>query len=217
MRTISDKRVIQSIYKEKVFIVDKITDIMNCSVKTARRRFKLWKVLTSCNMNSRFYTLQDIPKFDSNGLWHYRQILFSIHGNLKNTLLQLIINSSGGLNVSELETILKIPVRSFLTTLKNNTSLQREKYHGRYVYFSAQKDQFMIQKKNRINMAEKIKLPSDIEAVAILVEIIKNPGLDTNGLSLKLQSRNHSITEQSIEALLNHHGLTIKKTPDSNF
>jgi len=69
----------------------------------------------------------------------------------------------------------------------------------------------------RAAMTRTIMLPSDIEAIAILVETIKNPHLSIDQLAVKLQKNNYRISSERIENLFSYHGLSIKKTPDLAF
>jgi hypothetical protein len=66
-------------------------------------------------------------------------------------------------------------------------------------------------------MTRTIQLPSDIEAIAILVQTIKNPALSIDQLAGKLQQNNYWISSESIENLFSYHGLSIKKMPDLSF
>jgi hypothetical protein len=66
-------------------------------------------------------------------------------------------------------------------------------------------------------MTRTIQLPSDIEAIAILVQTIKNPALSIDQLADKLQQNNYWISSESIENLFSYHGLSIKKMPDLSF
>jgi hypothetical protein len=64
----------------------------------------------------------------------------------------------------------------------------------------------------------KIKqLPSDFEAILILVETIKNPHLSIEELALKLKDNDCNVTSDSIKNLFTYHGLTVKKTPEAPF
>ena len=72
-----DETILMMLRKRKVFTIDQLIYFLNGSMRTARRRIQQWKVYTSINQNGRYYTLPDIPQFDSNGLWRYRNVLFS--------------------------------------------------------------------------------------------------------------------------------------------
>ena len=213
----TDKKTIRAIHQKKIIAIDNLASLLNSSIKTARRRLKLWQAITSYNMNGRYYTLPGIPDFDSHGLWQYRQVRFSQHGNLKNTIIAVVNQSNAGLDAAEASDILGISVRSFLSSLQKDPDLTREKMQRRFVYFSAAQKDYIKQKEHRYAMTRTIQLPSDIEAIAILVETIKNPDLSIDQLAGKLQQNNYRISSERIENLFSYHGLSIKKMPDLSF
>jgi len=158
--------------------------------------------------------LPNIPEFDENGLWAYRKIHFSKYGNLKQTTINLIKRSKAGLDAAEMNDLLGISVRSFLTALQKHPDLKREKMQGRYVYFSAVAEDYIKQKDCRAGMTRIKQLPSNFEAILILVQTIKNPHLSIEQLALKLKDNDCNVTPDSISNLFTYHGLTVKKTPE---
>jgi len=207
-----DTKIQKTIAERKVITIDVLTSLLNSSIKTARRRLKLWEAYTSYNENGRFYTLPSIPEFDANGLWAYRSIRFSKYGNLRQTAINLIKLSSAGLDAAEINDLLGIPVRSFLSALQKHADIRREKIQGRFVYFAAVEQKFNEQKSRRVSMTRISQLPRDTEAILILVETIKNPYLDAEALSVRLKENNCIVTPKSIMKLFTYHGLTVKKT-----
>ena len=76
MSKISDDNRIQNIIAaRKVITIDVLASLLNSSIKTARRRLKLWQAYTSYNQNGRFYTLPDVPEFDAYGCGSFRTTL----------------------------------------------------------------------------------------------------------------------------------------------
>lgn len=217
MKIDTDKKTIRAIHQKKIIAIDNLASLLNSSIKTARRRLKLWQAITSYNMNGRYYTLPGIADFDSHGLWQYRQVRFSQHGNLKNTIIALVNQSKAGLDAAEASDLLGISVRSFLSSLQKHPDFKREKMQRRFVYFSTVQKEYIKQKECRYAMTRTIQLPSYIEAIAILVETIKNPDLSIDELAGKLQQKNYRISSESIQNLFNYHGLSIKKMPDLSF
>jgi hypothetical protein len=67
----------------KVLSIKDLSGIIRKSNRTIYRYLEQWKTYTSYNFNGSYYTLQDTPVFDKNGLWIYNDIRFSKHGNLK--------------------------------------------------------------------------------------------------------------------------------------
>ena len=72
---------------------------------------------------------------------------------------------------------------------------------------------FEQQQRKRIGRND--RLPSNIEAVAILVEKIKRPFLDTKAMSQQLRKQNIFVEQEVIENLFVHNDLSVKKTPPS--
>lgn len=211
-----DSVVLDTFKKRKVMVIDEITEILGCSVPTVRRRLKQWHTYTSHNYNGRYYTLPDIPRFDENGLWKYREILFCKHGNLRQALIHLIIHSPAGLTTREAEGILQVSMGSFMPCFRNIPQVRREKPAGQFVYFSFDEQTFIQQKEKRLKDIERVRLirpPTDAEAVIILVERIKYPHLSVEQLSMRLNKRGLKIRPEVIRNLFEHHGI-LKKTSD---
>lgn len=167
----------------------------------------------SYNQNGRYYVLPGVARFDADGLWRYRKIGFSRYGNLTQTLLGLVHNSSAGLGAAELGDLLGMQPHGFLSLFREHPALRREKYQGRFVYFSADETCYAEQSEVRRNRARRAELPDDAEAVAILVAAIKHPGLNAEQLCRQLKTQALASTPQRIDNLFAHHDLCVKKTP----
>jgi hypothetical protein len=184
--------------KAKVMSLKQLADRLSCSERTVQRHLKKWRTYTSYNKNGRYYVLPAIPRFDEDGLWRYQGIFFSRHGNLKQTLIALVNHFPAGLTAAEAGALVGVSLRSFLAQSHNIQPLRREKITGRFVYFSQEEALFSQQKQKRQDDDSRLKLlrlPTDTEAVIILVERIKHPELrrigKTNGiLSPALPERN---------------------------
>lgn len=206
-----DPQVLENIWQQKIITIDQLASLLECSAITARRRLKTWKAHTSINQNGRYYTLPTIPVFDENGLWRYQAVLFSKHGNLKQTIVALIQGSPKGLSTAEIARLVDLaPNSSIVSQFKNAVGIKREKHGGCFVYWSDQPDIWERQKERR----EKIALPTDAQAVVILVQLIKHPDIDIFELSAHAASQGISIDPSAIRRLLQFHGL-LKKSPGS--
>lgn len=212
-RTIN--KALKTLRARKVLTIEELATLLQRSLPTARRRLKAWNTLTSYNKNGRYYVLPDVPRFDSYGLWRYRDIGFSRYGNLAETLIALVCNSQAGLNAAELGQLLGMDSRSFLWLFRNRPALKREKHRGRFVYFASQSEIYRQQKAARATMEASAGLPSDIEAVAILVEAIKHPKFGIEPLCRHLKRQGLAVTEQAVSNLFACHGLDVKKTARS--
>lgn len=199
---------------KKVLTIEQVVKLLKSSVITARRHLKKWRAYTSFNHNGRYYTLPETPQFDQNGIWEYQAILFSKYGNLKQTIIQLISQSNKGLSAKEIAQIVKIPSNSSVVSeLRNVPGIRREKHQGRFVYFSGEHETYEKQK-GVLYRPEKVKLPSDAQAVQILVLYIKHPDIDINEISKRASRQGNVIDPAVIRNFLEYHDL-LKKTLDT--
>jgi len=91
---------------------------------------------TSYSHRGGFYTLTSIPRFDTHGLWCCRGAWFSRHGTLLDTATILVESAPAGYLVGELERVLQVPAKDSLRQLVQAGRLQRESYHGLYLYLA---------------------------------------------------------------------------------
>ena len=176
-----------------------------------QRRLTQLKTIRSYNRNGQYFTLEDIGKFDANGLWRYRGTYFSKFGNLTQTFVQLVRASQAGLTSHEAGALIGLRPSSFLWNFHNHPEIKRQKHQGRYVYFSSEPARYAQQLQNRMIIRQTQRLPSEFEAIAILVEKIKHPQLSLEELANKLKGKKLNIEPEVIENLFLHHGLMIKK------
>jgi len=199
--------------RQKVITLPQLMQELRISLRTARRRLKVWAALASFNYNSRFYTLPELPQFDEQGLWFHRDIGFSRHGHLPQTIVALVRQSPGGLTAAQLGQRLRLDPRSFLWPFHQRPELQREKYQGHYVYFAADPTVAAAQKALRSAALAPVALPSSEEAIAVLVQAIQHPERSPEQLAAHLRAAYPHVSAQAIVGLFAHHGLTLKKTP----
>jgi hypothetical protein len=212
---IEGDRALEAFRAKKIATVDEIAALLGASLPTARRRLKAWGAYRSYNHNGRFYALPAVVRFDDNGLWKYRGTGFSRHGDLGQTLVQLVVRSEGGLCAAELGELLGMAPHAFLSQFRDHPALSRQKHQGRFVYFSAPGPGHRRQVEARERTREDGGMPGDAEAVAILVAAIKHPGLSARQLWRRIEEDGGQSTPKRIENLFARHGLTLKKAPPS--
>jgi uncharacterized protein YbaR (Trm112 family) len=204
-----DIKALEIIKNEKVITKAKLVTLLQCSEKTVQRRLKKWNAYTSYNKNNQYYTLPIIPQFDELGLWKFKDMIDSKYGNLKKTLEAIVEQSNAGLSAFELSEILSLSAYTFLSHFKNAVNIRVEKHEGLNIYFSNDNDIYEKQlvKRHQI-IYSKLNLPSDLDAITILVELINHPDDSVEQLALRCHRKNIIIDE--ISNLLNYHGLTEK-------
>lgn len=200
--------------KKKVLTIPDLVGLLDCSSRTVQRRLKTWQALSSCNHNGRYYTLPEIPQFDCHGLWHYRGICFSKHGNLNQTLVHLVRTAEQGLSAAEIGELLRMNPQSLLSHFREYPELHRERIGGRFIWFAADPKIRNQQKQRRAQLAlkQKLKMPSDMEAVLILVDLLHHPDTRVEQIARRIKHKGGRSEPQAIRAFLEHHDLS-KKTP----
>ncbi len=205
--------VLKAFKKQKILTMSILLKILICSERTIQRRLKDWSVYTSYNKNGRYYTLPDIPRFDQYGIWKHSGVFFSKYGNLKNTVIAVIKQSNTGLSAHELSEVTGLSSYAFLSHFKSIPDIKREKQKGIYIYFSSDTDQFVMQKRKRESLAQTVvqqDLPSDGDAISILVELIKNPTDDIDQFVRRIRRKGMPISTLKIMSLLAYHGILKK-------
>ena len=206
-----ENHALENFRQQKIITLDQLIGLLKCSVITARRRLKRWQTYTSINQNGRYYTLPQIPVFDQNGLWRYQAILFSKHGNLKQTIIALITDSPRGLSAVEIaELIDLVPNSSFLSRFKDVAGVKREKHQGRFIYLSDRPEICTRQKQRWVTTS----FPTDAQAVVILVQLIKHPEIGIEQLADFVFEQGQSLEPAAIRGFLQFHDL-LKKTSDT--
>jgi hypothetical protein len=194
-------------YAAKVITLPELTAVMNRSPRSVQRYLQLWRCLTSYNHNGKYYTLPDIPDFNQFGIWRHRDIGFSRYGNLKETVRQLVENSTAGMTAAQLGEVLGVNPYSFISHFRDDPRLQREKRSGRLVYFCAKPEILVAQREERAVTDPPAALPTDAQAVIILVCLLKHPNAKIDELTREVQQKHSGIERGMIERLLDYHGI----------
>ncbi len=195
--------------RRKVLTIRHLVELLGCSIPTVRNRLKSWSAYTSYNHNGAYYTLPAIPRFDEHGLWRYKSVGFSKHGNLRRTVLQLVRDSPAGLDGAQIGRLLGLPPRSFLSHFRNLPGLTRQRLEGRFVYFC---DEPQVLARQRQAREQRMRppageLPSDSVAVAVLADLINHPDSTLQASSRRLARKGIRIRPPAIARLLEAHGV----------
>lgn len=202
--------------KEKVFTLQRLTSLLNCSRRTAQTKLSLWKTFTSYNHNSKYYAFPEIPQFNIHGLWCYKNIAFSENGNLKNTIIHIVNSSEAGLTGKELGALLGLAPQNFVHHFKNCSGICREKHGGVYIHFSDQAGRYAQQAKRRLvgNPVGKDTI-TEGDAIVILVAILNHHSISPKEILVLPEVYERGISELAIRNFLQSHAI-VKKILDSN-
>ena len=127
---------------------------------------------SSYSHKGRYYTLDEIADFDSEGLWSFESVLFSIYGTLMQTVKAFVNNCEAGFSARELESLLHIAVKEPLLRLYRRNEIQRERISGCYVYFSSasntRKRQQLLRKDQDL---KSILIPDSLQSELLVHEL----------------------------------------------
>ena len=200
----------------KVFSIGQVASALTCSIPNARVKLKQWRAYTSYNQNGKYYTLLEVPQFNHHGLWRYKDVCFSKHGNLKKTIIHLVTVSPAGLSGRQLGELLGLLPQSFLHHFRRCPGIYREKHGGVFIYFSDTDKVYKKQAQQRSSLISRTAIVtiSDLEAVMILVAIIRHHGISAEDISALPEIKKGKMKPGSIQGFMEYHGF-LKKIPDT--
>lgn len=101
------ENILEIFRDSKIMTINEFIALIRCSIPTIRLYLKRWEVLRSYNKNGIYYVLPDIPRFNKYGIWQYKEVYFSKHGDLTKTIIGVIDRSKNGLDALEINNILE--------------------------------------------------------------------------------------------------------------
>lgn len=184
------------------------------------RRLSAIGYLTSYSHAGRYYTLQEIPDFDEEGLWHHQGVSFSQHGSLKRTVEHMVDTAEAGRTHRELELSLRVRVHNTLLDLVEQERIGRVEVATYFLYVSVKQRKAKVQIARRQQElqrreAEHEEKPVPAVVIEVLLDIIHRAKVETepSAVAARLAARGVRVTARQVETLLEEHGL--KKTPKS--
>ena len=164
---------------------------------------------SSYNRNGMYYTITGIPKFDSHGLWGYKEALFSSYGSLKRTICVQTEKSNAGMTNGDLAALLQVDAKSILTALAAGGAVSRGKSRGVYVYYSTDPTRRVEQESHRAELDKAAALdalfnPYDIvDVLSAYIKGIKTP----EQVGAHLRHMRHSISNSVVAAIFERYEL----------
>jgi len=223
MPKINPQKKVENLFRKRrvVAMSDLCEVIGSFSRMTVFRRLREIEYLSSYTHTGRYYTLYDIARFDSGGIWFYGDIGFSQNGSLKNTVNYLVHNCDSGKFHSDLERQLRVRVHNVLLDLVKSKQIKRVKFEGQYLYLSTATSRSTEQIKQRDKLSMPVRrIPvfiSEPMVIEILAEVIRqskrHPRADQVASALAM--RGLPIAENDVMTVFDHYDIE-KKIPDSH-
>jgi hypothetical protein len=218
----AQKKIENLLRKHRVVTISDLGEVIGSSSRmTVFRRLRQIEYVTSYTHAGRYYTLYDIARFDSDGIWFYDDIGFSQNGSLKNTVTYLVHNGDAGRFHSDLEAQLRVRVHNVLLDLVRSKQITRIKFKGQYLYLSTDQARSTKQIEQRDKLSTQVRrMPvvfSEAMVIEILAEVIRQskrrPRADQVASALCM--RGLPIAENDVVTVFDHYDIE-KKTPDSH-
>jgi hypothetical protein len=123
--------------EKKVATMPELKECLRTSVDmTVFRHLRKVAYHSSYSHRGKYYTLDEIARFDQLGLWSFRSVFFSMHGTLLRTCEVLVNESEAGYATDELENVLHVGVKDPLRKLAREGRIHRQKVGGRFVHLA---------------------------------------------------------------------------------
>ncbi len=156
-------------YSQQIATLEQLKAHLGTEVDiTVFRKLKELGYYSSYSHNGRYYTLEEIARFDESGLWSRDSVCFSCYGTLQKTVQALVETSHRGYFISELNDHLHVETKHPLRRLYENGSLHREKVTGKWLYCSAD----LHKQAQQLSLRQKAEaLPKDLSEEVLSDEV----------------------------------------------
>jgi hypothetical protein len=222
MPKINPQQKVENLFRSRrVVTMSDLCEVIGSSSRmTVFRRLRKIEYVSSYTHAGRYYTLYDIARFDSDGIWFYDDIGFSQNGSLKNTVTYLVDNGDAGKFHSDLERQLRVRVHNVLLDLVKSEQIKRIKFEAQYLYLSTDKERSTKQIEQRERLSRQARrIPvfiSEPVVIEILAEVIRQSKIHPRAdqVASALAMRGLPIAEYDVMTVFDHYEIE-KKIPDS--
>jgi hypothetical protein len=219
---LSAAEILQARFKRRpVLSMVELCKAVAATERTVARALKETGYLSSYSHAGKYYTLQSIPSFDTQGLWLYRNIGFSKHGTLRATIGVLVKEALAGHTHEELQAILQLRVHDTLRDLVRAGIIGREQVDAVYVYVAADPKVARAQVAKRLAVALTAMGRTEDRVldlacvVEILLIVIRRQQASTAQIRSTLGTKGIIVTDREIDQVLDQYGLKKKRRGSS--
>jgi hypothetical protein len=177
------------------------------------RRLRAFDYLSSYTHAGRYYTLAEIPRFDDEGLWLYRDIGFSRAGTLKNTVAHLVEIGEAGRTHRELQQLVRVRVHNTLLSLVREERINRQRLETMYLYVSVEAERASHQvavRRELLASRKEVALPlTSSTIIEVLLEVIQTaqPRVTPTDVAKRLTDREVPVTADQVEQIFDRYSL----------
>lgn len=129
------ERLLSLLNEQKIATMPQLKAALGTSVtQTVLRKLSSLGYRSSYSHRGAYYTLDAIAEYDPQGLWSHRDIHFSRHGTLLNTIETLVTRSEAGYQLAEIEAVVQVAAKDALRQLAQAGRIFRGQWEGGYLY-----------------------------------------------------------------------------------
>ena len=210
---------IKKLFKDGIpHSIEEIEEHYNIRRLVAYQEMKRSKALIAINKTS-YYVLPGTKRFDRNGFFKIEDKVFFSGGTLSKALVCLVLRSHSGMSLKELEKIVCTRIEIQLLNLTRKGILYRQKFDGKYYYFSSDKEIGKRQLEVREREFRKVdhnlllkqieEIPLEL-IIKILLTFIQHPDFSPKSIALSLVRRGEKISTTVVECVFNKYGVCKK-------
>jgi hypothetical protein len=168
----------------------------------------------SYNASGRYLTVDEVADFDSRGLWSFRSARFALHGTLKETIIHFVASGPSGMTHDEVSGLLGVRVHNTLRELVREGRIARELLGGVFVYVAAAgpAHEAQVEARSR-DLGEPAIRPTSGQVIAVLLELVKDPGVSRDGIVSRSHGVGVKITRTVVDAIFSRYDLEKKRAP----
>lgn len=172
-KTFDASTIKELLIRQKIATMPELQTALGTHVNmTIIRKLQELSYHSSYSHKGKYYTLDEIADFDSQGLWSFESVLFSRYGTLTQTVKAFVNKSEVGFSAHQLQSLLHLAVKEPLLCLYRRGEIQRQKISGCYVYFSSepktQKRQLLLRKDQDL---KSILMPDSLQSDLLVHEL----------------------------------------------
>lgn len=220
----ASKTALQNLFRRTPIVV---LDALYRTLKTRSRmsvfrRMKALGYFSSYTHRSRYYTLHNIPRFTTFGLWYYGNVGFCREGTLKAAVKELVDKSEDGRTHQELQTMLRVRAQNALLDHARAKRIERKALGKRnWLYLSADASRAakqwarrQAQKKHAAVLLGPLTAAMTVE---VLVEVLQSSHVlvTPEQVVRRLHHQGVSVPLEHVQWVFNRYELEKKGGPDS--
>jgi hypothetical protein len=195
-----------------VLTIEDLFRRLSVSRATAFRRLTEIGYFSSYNHRGRYLTIEEVARFDPQGLWSFGEARFSRHGTLKETVGHFVAASPSGMTQADLSERLGVRVHNPLLDLVDEGAISREHLGPVFVYFSAAPEVRKAQLESRSSsLGEIAPRPTSRQIIAVLLELIRDPRVPREEIVSRCQRSGVRITAAAVAAIFSDFDLDKKQ------